>query len=262
MGLKVVLFCGGLGTRLRDYSDAVPKPMVPVGSRPIIWHVMKYYAHYGHTDFILALGYKADVIKNFFLNYDEAGSNDFVMSFGGRQIDYITTDIDDWTITFADTGIHSSIGDRLLAVRKYLGDDEIFLSNYSDGVTNLPLDSYIEDFRRSDSIAKMLLVQPPLTYHRVENDENGLVTHVEPIAGSDLWINGGYFAMRSEFFDYMEAGDDIPGKVFDRLIEKRLLSSERYTGFWAPMDTFKDKQRLDDLYTRGQAPWEIWKNGA
>lgn len=259
--MKVVLFCGGLGTRLREYSDTIPKPMVPLGYRPVMWHVMKYYAHYGHTDFILALGYQADVIKDFFLNYDEAVSNDFVMSGGGRQIDYLATDIDDWTITFADTGTHSTIADRLRAVRRYIGDDEIFLANYSDGLTDLPLDSYLADFEASGNIAKILLVQPPLTYHRVASDEDGQVGGIEPVVGTDLWINGGYFAMRSEIFDFIEPGEDIAPDVFDRLIEIGKLGSLRYEGFWAPLDTFKDKQRLDEMHTAGDAPWEVWKSG-
>lgn len=259
--MKVVLFCGGFGTRLREHSEMIPKPMVPLGNRPILWHVMKYYAHYGHTEFILALGYQADVIKSFFLNYEEAVSNDFVMSSGGRQIDYVSTDIDDWTITFADTGIHSTLADRLQAVRPYLDADDVFLVNYSDGLTDLSLDGYIDEFTRSDDIAKMLLVQPSLTYHRIAADADGRVTGIEPIAGSDLWINGGYFVMRSDIFDLMEPGDDFPLGVFTRLIEIGKLGSEHYNGFWAPMDTFKDKQRLDEMVTAGNAPWEVWGRG-
>lgn len=260
--MKVVLFCGGFGTRIRDYSEAIPKPMVPLGYRPVMWHVMKYYAHFGHTDFILALGYQADVIKRFFLNYDEAVSNDFVMSHGGRTIDYLATDIDDWTIAFVDTGVDATIADRLRAVRSYVGDDDVFLANYSDGLTDLPLDTYLETFANSDNIAMALLVQPPLTYHRVASDDDGQVTGVEPIVGTDLWINGGYFAMRSEIFDYIEPGDEIVTEVFDRLIKVGKLGSLRYDGFWAPMDTFKDKQRLDELYAAGSAPWEVWKDRA
>jgi glucose-1-phosphate cytidylyltransferase len=257
--VKVVLFCGGFGTRLREHSETVPKPMIPLGYRPILWHVMKYYAHYGHTEFILTLGYQADVIKSFFLDYEEAVSNDFVMSGSGRQIDYVSTDLDDWRITFADTGIYSTVAERLQAVRPYLGDDEVFLANYADGLTDLPLDEYVDGFLRSDDIAKMLLVQPPLTYHSVATDAEGSVTGIEPIADSDLWINGGYYVMRSEIFDYMEPGDDIPLEVFSRLLEAGRLSTEKYRGFWAPMDTFKDKMRLDEMVSAGDAPWEVWK---
>ena len=137
--MKVVLFCGGLGTRLRDYSESVPKPMVPVGYRPVLWHVMKYYAHHGHKDFILALGYKSDVIKDFFLNYSEAASNDFVLSRGGKQVDLLNTDIEDWTITFVDTGATSNVGERLRRVKPYVENEEMFMANYSDGLTDVQI---------------------------------------------------------------------------------------------------------------------------
>jgi glucose-1-phosphate cytidylyltransferase len=257
--VKVVLFCGGFGTRLRDYSETIPKPMVPLGYRPIMWHLMKYYAHFGHKEFILALGYKADVIKQFFLDYNEAVSNDFVMSDGGRQVDMLSTDIQDWKITFVDTGTSAEVSDRLIAVRDYLDDDEVFMANYSDGLTNLPLDAYVDDFMASDKIAQFLLVQPPLTYHRVETDETDTVTEIRPIYGSDLRINGGYFVFRKEFFDYLEPGDQIVMEPFFRLMEKAKLSAIKYDGFWAPMDTFKDRQRLDELWSSGEAPWEVWK---
>ena len=135
--MKVVLFCGGQGTRLRDYSENVPKPMVPIGYRPILWHVMKYYAHFGHKDFILCLGYRADVIKDYFLNFNECVSNDFVLSAGGAKLELLNRDIQDWTITFAETGPTSNIGQRLKAVEKYVKDEPMFLANYSDGLTDM-----------------------------------------------------------------------------------------------------------------------------
>ena len=142
--MKVVIFCGGLGMRLRDFSEAVPKPMIPVGYRPILWHVMRYYAHFGHKDFILCLGYKADTIKSYFLNYDETISNDFVFAEGGKRVDLLESDIQDWTITFVDTGLNANIGQRLKAVQPFLDGEQTFLANYGDGVTNLPLPEMIE----------------------------------------------------------------------------------------------------------------------
>ena len=153
--MKVVLFCGGLGLRMREYSEAVPKPMVPIGPRPILWHLMKYYAHFGHRDFILCLGYKADVIKRYFLDYDETVSNDFVMTEGGKNVRLLASDIHDWKITFVDTGLTSNIGTRLRAVREYVQDDEMFLANYSDGVANLPLPDMV-DFMRERPQARAL----------------------------------------------------------------------------------------------------------
>lgn len=258
--MKVVLFCGGLGTRIREYNDKIPKPMVPVGFRPVLWHVMKYYASFGHTEFILALGYKSDIIKEFFLTYNEATSNDFVLSSGGRQIDLLSSDIDEWKITFVDTGISANLGERLMAVREHLGDDEMFLANYSDGLTDLPLDTYIDEFAATDKVAQFVAIQPPLSYHVVEIGEDSVVTRVGAIAEEDLWINGGYFVFRTEIFDYMREGEELVLEPFDRLVDAQLLRAHKYTGFWAPMDTFKDKQRLDDLVSSGRAPWEVWKD--
>ena len=157
--MKVVLFCGGLGLRIRDAED-IPKPMVQIGYRPILWHVMKYYAHFGHKDFILCLGYRADAVKNYFLNYNECVSNDFVLSGGGKKIQLFNSDIDDWKITFAETGINSNIGERLKAVEKYLDGEEEFLANYSDGVTDLPLNDQIEHFRRYGKVASFFGAVP------------------------------------------------------------------------------------------------------
>ena len=152
--MKVVLFCGGLGMRIREAGENVPKPMVTIGYRPIVWHLMKYYAHYGHKEFILCLGYRGDVIKNYFLNYTETLSNDFVLSEGGKKLELLKSDIQDWKITFVDTGLSSNIGMRLKAVERLVGNDREFLANYSDGLSNLPLDVHVERFRRHpDDIA-------------------------------------------------------------------------------------------------------------
>src|SRR5689334_24152731 len=163
--MKVVLFCGGLGMRLRDYSDQIPKPLVEVGSRPILWHLMKYYAHYGHKEFILCLGHGATAIKNFFLKYDECTTNDFVLSQGGKKLELLSRDIDDWRITFVDTGLQSTIGERLRRVRAHIGDDEMFLANYSDGLSDLDLASYVSSFRASKKTACFLAVPAPHTFH-------------------------------------------------------------------------------------------------
>ena len=164
--MKVVLFCGGQGMRIRDYSESVPKPLIRIGYRPILWHVMKYYAHFGHRDFILCLGYKADVIKDYFLHYEETLSNDFVLNGGGKEIQLLHRDIDDWRITFVDTGTSTSIGERLLAVRRHLAGEEVFLANYSDGVTDLDLNRYIDDVRRRNPVASFVSVRPNLSQNR------------------------------------------------------------------------------------------------
>ncbi|MER3432158.1 MAG: glucose-1-phosphate cytidylyltransferase [Leptolyngbya sp. ERB_1_1] len=257
--MKVVLFCGGLGTRLRDYSEKIPKPMVNIGYRPILWHLMKYYAHYGHKDFILCLGYKADFIKEYFLNYNECLSNDFVLSAGGKQVQMIGSDIHDWRITFVDTGLYSNIGQRLKAVEKYLEGEEMFLANYSDGLSNLPLDDFIDHFMRHDKVASFLSVKPTQTFHVVSSEEDGLVKSIEDVKNADLRINGGFFALKTEIFRYMQPGEELVLAPFQRLIEKEELIAYNYDGFWTCMDTFRDKQNLDDLYSQGTPPWEVWK---
>lgn len=258
--MKVVLFCGGLGLRIRD-AENVPKPMVEIGYRPILWHVMKYYAHFGHKDFILCLGYRGDVIKKYFLNYDECVSNDFILTQGGRTLELLNSDIQDWKITFADTGTHSNIGQRLKAVEKYLDGEQEFLANYSDGLTDLPLPEQIEEFRRHEKIASFLSVKPNLSYHLVEmKDGSGLVGAITDIARSDLRINGGYFLFKREIFNYLRDGEELVHEPFQRLIRENQLLGYRYDGFWASMDTFKDKQNLEDLYSKGSAPWEVWQN--
>ncbi len=155
--MKVVLFCGGLGTRLKEFSETIPKPMVDIGYRPIMWHLMKYYSAFGHTDFILCLGYRGDMIKNYFLNYNECLSNDFVLSDGGRTVRLLGSDISEWTITFVDTGLNSNIGQRLMAVRKFVKDDEMFMANYTDGLTDLNLSEYLQYFRERRKIASFLV---------------------------------------------------------------------------------------------------------
>lgn len=260
--MKVVIFCGGLGMRLRDAGDDLPKPMVPIGNRPILWHLMKYYAHYGYTDFILCLGYRADAIKKFFLNYEETSSNDFVLSNGGREIELMNRDISDWRITFADTGVNANIGQRLMAVRNYLRGEDTFLANYADGLTDMHLPSVIEQFKAGGKIANFVSVRPNLSFHAVSARPDGGVREIKPVMDTDLRINGGYFLFRREIFDYIRHGEELVEQPFDRLIAANELHSYPHDGFTASMDTFKDKQHFDDLYAKGNAPWEVWRASA
>jgi glucose-1-phosphate cytidylyltransferase len=257
--MKVVLFCGGLGMRMRDYSEDIPKPMVPIGYRPILWHVMKYYAHYGHKDFILCLGYKADVIKNYFLNYNECLSNNFVLSGGGREITLLNSDIDDWKVTFVDTGLSSNIGQRLKAVEKYLEGEEIFLANYSDGLSDLPLERFSGNFMKSGKVASFLSVKPTHSFHVVSINGDQSVSGIEHLTKAGICINGGFFIFKKEIFGEIRNGEELVNEPFKRLIKRNELITYKYKGFWASMDTFKDKQMLDEVYQRGEAPWEVWK---
>jgi len=256
--MKVVLFCGGLGLRLRETSDQVPKPMVPIGPRPIIWHVMKYYAHYGHKDFILCLGYKGETIKEYFINYSEWISNNFILT-GGKNPELASRDIDDWKITFVDTGLETLIGQRLRAVQPYLEGEEVFLANYSDNLTDFHLPNLTERFLAEDKVAGFLCVRPSQSFHVVDASPNGDVTDIRDAASSDIWLNGGYFILRKKIFEYMRDGEELVVEPFQRLVRENKLMAYKYDGFWACMDTFKEKQRLDDMSAKGGAVWQVWK---
>jgi glucose-1-phosphate cytidylyltransferase len=257
--MKVVLFCGGLGMRIREAGENTPKPMVQIGERPILWHVMKYYAHFGHKEFILCLGYRADVIKNYFIHYSELTSSDFVWRNGGKDLHVFNSDIDDWTITFADTGPNSNIGQRLKAVEKYLGDDDTFLANYSDNLTDFNLPDIITAFQEQRKIGAFLCVPPNLSCHAVSVDDSGLVSGIKNLGRSEIMINGGYFVFDRSIFDYIQPGEELVQEPFQRLIAEKQLLGYVYDGFWKSMDTFKEKQELDDLYGKGIAPWQLWK---
>lgn len=256
--MKVVLFCGGLGTRLREHSDTIPKPLVTIGYRPILWHLMNYYAHFGHRDFILCLGYRGDLIREFFLNYNEAMSNDFTLYEGGRRRELHGSDIADWNITFVDTGLHSNIGQRLLRVEKYLAGEGEFLANYSDGLANVPLDSMVADFRAKQAVASFVSVRSPQSFNTVQSTADGTVTSMGAANNKQIRINGGFFVMRGEIFDYVREGEELVEQPFARLIEARKLVAFSWDGFWQCMDTFKDKISFDRMEAKGDCPWKVW----
>jgi glucose-1-phosphate cytidylyltransferase len=260
--MKVVLFCGGLGTRLREHSEIVPKPMVEIGYRPIIWHLMRYYAHFGHKDFILCLGYRGDYIKNYFINYNECLSNNFVLSQGGKKIDLYNNDIEDWTITFVDTGLNTNIGQRLAAVKPYLEGEDVFLANYADGLSDLDLNLYLDRFYQQDKIASFLCVQPSQSFHVVSVGHDAVVENIRLATEANLWINGGFFALKQEIFDYIQPGEELVLEPFQRLIERKQLIGYQNPGFWACMDTLKEKMLFDEMYAKGKMPWTVWESPA
>jgi len=233
--------------------------MALIGDRPIIWHLMTYYAHFGHKDFILCLGYRGNVFKEYFLNYNETVSNDFVLSNGGQSVELLSSDIDDWTIRFVDTGLHSNIGERLKAVQNHLEGEEMFLANYSDGLSDLPLDSYIETFKKREKLAGFLSVRPSAVFHLVDAEADGTVNQIKTVQDTDLRINGGFFIFRNKVFDYIEQGEELVLEPFERLAGEKQLVAHPYDGFWQCMDTFKEKQRLEELMERDEAPWQVWK---
>jgi glucose-1-phosphate cytidylyltransferase len=261
--MKVVLFCGGQGLRMRGgRNDDLPKPMVPLGNRPILWHLMKYYAHFGHKDFILCLGYKGATIKEFFVGYQEWISNDFVLTAGGRNIELLRRDMDDWRITAVDTGLDATIGERLLAVRPHLDGEEMFLANYTDGLTDCPLPPIIDRLRQTKAVGAFMVVRPSISLHFVHHAPDGIVTDVLDAEQADSWVNAGFFAFRPAIFDYMRPGEELVVEPFQRLIGERKLAALPYTGFWRCCDTFKDLQTLESLLRGGSAPWELWRKYA
>jgi glucose-1-phosphate cytidylyltransferase len=257
--VKVVLFCGGLGMRMRESATSVvPKPMALVGERPLLWHVMRYYAHFGHTDFILCLGYGATAVKDYFLNYDETRSNDFVLENGAREMKLFSTDISDWRITFVDTGLNSAIGERLRRVRGHVDGEAMFMANYADVLTNAPLPDMIARFEASSAAVGLLAVPPQSSHHVVDIDDDGLVTQVTPMRDLRQWENGGYFVFRPEIFDDLHEGEDLVEDVLVRLVPQRRVLAYPYKGYWSPADTVKERARLDDMYHKGTCPWMVW----
>lgn len=255
--MKVVLFCGGLGTRIREYSESIPKPMIPVGNQPILWHLMHYYGQHGHTDFVLCLGYKANIIKEFFLNYRPQAYADCVVSGCGAKVELLNEPATDWRVALIDTGIWRNIGERLWAVRELVRDEEMFFANYSDGLADVDLDHMAERFRDSGKIACFLAIRPPLTYHIADIAADGRVREFRGSDQSDIWINGGFFVFRREIFDFMRDGEELVLEPFRRLIEADQLLAYKHEGFWRAMDTLKDRQVLEHMVEEGHMPWRV-----
>jgi glucose-1-phosphate cytidylyltransferase len=260
--MKVVLFCGGYGMRMRDGSNPAPKPMMKIGDRPLLWHVMRYYAHFGCNDFVLCLGYGAAAVKEYFLRYEETLSNDFVFSEGGRTIELLGDDIADWRITFVDTGLNSPIGERLRRVRAHVENEEVFLANYADTLTDAPLLDMIDNVRRSDAVGSLLAVPPQAAFHLVSVDDDRKVTRIDQVSRMPFWENGGYFVFKPEIFDVLGENEDLVEDALGRLTRAGRVIAHCHTGFWAPADTLKERAVLEEMYHRGDRPWMVWDGAA
>lgn len=256
--MKVVLFCGGLGMRMRDGSSNAPKPMAMIGERPLLWHVMRYYAHFGHTDFVLCLGYGASYVKDFFLHYDETKSNDFVLENGAREVQLFNTDISDWRITFVDTGLSSPIGERLRRVRRFVRGEPMFLANYADVLTNAPLPDMVDRFAATAAVAGLLAVPLQSSHHVIDIGDDSKVTQVTPMQDLRQWENGGYFIFRPEIFDHLNEGEDLVEDAIARLVLGGQVIAYPYKGYYSPADTVKERAQLEEMYHRGNCPWMIW----
>jgi glucose-1-phosphate cytidylyltransferase len=225
--------------------------MVPIGNRPVLWHVMRYYAHFGHNEFILCLGYGARSVKEYFINYDETTSNDFVLSKGGEHIELLDTDISDWKITFVDTGVETAIGERLRRVRRYLDND----------LTDAPLDDMVSRLSASDDVGTMLAIKPQESFHIVTMSEGSRVDGFTAVADMDIRVNGGYFVLRPEIFDYIDEGEDLVMNGCVGAANDGRMQAYPYDGFWAPMDTLKERSALEHRFQSGDCPWMLWQKG-
>ncbi|MDD9940622.1 MAG: sugar phosphate nucleotidyltransferase [Myxococcales bacterium] len=257
--MKVVLFCGGQGTRLREYSGTVPKPLVPIGHQPILLHLMRYYAHFGHTEFVLCLGYGGEMIRQFFMGYDARNSEDFVMDQGRSKLRLPTSDVLDWKIHFVDTGVKANVGERLVAVRDLVADEELFLANYSDQLTDMDLNVFLAWRAERDPVASFLAVRPSQTFHIVGAAEDGQVESFRPAREAGLRINGGFMALKPSVFEYIRPGEELVEQPLARLIDRGEAVAYRYDGFWKAMDTYKDKVEFDSLDDHRERPWMVWR---
>lgn len=259
--LKVVILCGGQGTRLREETEHRPKPLVPVGDRPILWHIMKTYSSFGYNDFILALGYKGHMIKDYFINYDVLNS-DFRLDLGTKRITTLNSSHgeQDWTITFVDTGADTMTGGRLKRLEPFLHDEPEFLFTYGDGVTDLNIPDVVEFHRRSKAVATVTGVLPIARFGELVVEGDRVVRFAEKPVGSKDWINGGYFVMTPKIFDYLEGDETILERdPLERLAVDGQLAVFRHQGYWHCMDTQRDMEQLNERWAGGHAPWKRWQ---
>jgi len=257
--MKVVILCGGFGTRLSEQTDLRPKPMVEIGNRPILWHIMKHYAHFGHKEFIIALGYKSEVIKRYFLDYNVVQST-LTVHLASGDVLRRNTGSEDWTVHLIDTGLNTSTGGRLKRVANLLGR-ETFLFTYGDGFTNVNVDELIAFHRRHGKLATVTAVHPAARFGAIimQEEDGQVLKFAEKPQASEGWINGGYFVLEPGVLDYI-AGDDMPWEAepLDRLVQENQLVAYRHDDFWQCMDTLRDVKLLESLWQDGTAPWKMW----
>jgi glucose-1-phosphate cytidylyltransferase len=256
--VKVVLFCGGLGARRTEHGQSIPKPMIQIGNDPILWHLMQYYHFHGHRDFVLCLGYKANIIKQWFLDYRAAIHSDFCISDHGSKVAVFGAEQEEWRATLVDTGLRRSVGERLAAIRPHVEGEEMFLANYGDGLSDLPLPDMIDFFRHSGKTACFVAVRPNFSYHLVDLDDRGRVHAFRTSSNFEIWINGGFFLFRPRIFDYIRPGEDLINEPFHRLMAEGELVTFPHRGFWASLDTLRDKQLLASMLEQGRTPWLPW----
>ena len=260
--MKVVILCGGQGTRIRDVADNIPKPMIPVGGYPIIWHIMKYYSMFGHHEFILCLGHQGKVIKDFFLNY-EFNISDFTMKLGHKEsvVFHNKSEEKDWIITFAETGEKAMTGSRVRKIKKYIGDDETFMLTYGDGLSDVNIDKLINYHNNHGRTLTLTGVRPPGRFGEIMCSDDGVISEFnEKPQTAEGRINGGFFVCNKRLFDYLDPNDDL---VFEKepmmkLVNEKELMQFNHDGFWQPMDTYREYILLNNLYDTNNASWKKW----
>jgi len=256
--MQVVILCGGKGTRMEHETEFRPKPMVPIGGRPILWHIMKIYAHYGHKDFILCLGYKGEVIKRYFLDY-EAMNRDFTITLGrNHHIEFLGNhDEEDFRVTLADTGLETNTGGRIKRIEKYI-KGETFFATYGDGVADIDLNDLLRYHREKGRIATVTGVRPFARFGVVQATEDGLVKSFKEKPQLDNFVSGGFFVFNREIFDYLDENSILEKEPLERLVADGQLAIYPHDGFWQCMDTRTDLRRLEELWATGNAPWKVW----
>ena len=257
--MKVVILAGGLGTRLGEETSIKPKPMVEIGGRPIIWHIMKIYSHYGFNDFIVLCGYKGEVIKRYFANY-YLNNSDITIDMRSNSVDVHYNEIEPWRVTLIDTGVETMTGGRIRRIKKFV-ENETFMLTYGDGVSDVNIAKLLEHHKKSGKIATLTAVRPTARFGVVNMAEDGSVVNFkEKPSGDGVWINGGFFVLEPKVFDYIPEGDSV---VWERAPLERLsaagqLSAYAHSGFWRPMDMLKDKKDLNEMWDKGEAKWKVW----
>lgn len=257
--MKVVILAGGMGTRLSEETDIRPKPMVEIGGKPILWHIMKTYSHYGYHDFVICLGYKGYYIKEYFHHYF-LHLSDVTIDMRNNQFDYHNSGAEPWKITLVDTGLQSMTGGRIKRVQKYIGD-EPFMLTYGDGVSDVNIKDLVQFHKDNNKLATMTAVQPTGKFGALDiNEQDEILSFKEKPRGDGAWVNGGFFVLEPKVLNYLENDGTIWEKEpLEKLAKERQLNAYRHDGFWKPMDTIRDKTELEMLWNSGQAPWRIWK---
>jgi len=257
--MKVVILAGGFGTRLSEETVVTPKPMVEVGQVPIIWHIMKLYAHWGFKEFVIALGYKSDVIKNYFLHYAEL-SGDLTVDLGNRSVKQTRAPKEDWVIHLVDTGIETLTGGRLKRLQDVVGD-ETFMLTYGDGVADVNVNEVIKLHRFLGGLATLTAVRPPARFGGITFNEDHVTGFAEKRQVDEGWINGGFMVLEPACFNYLNCDDDVLEiDLLEKLSQDKKLLAYKHTGFWQCMDTARDRQILNKMWSSGEAPWKVWKD--